>query len=127
MPDQVWPWLLSIVGVVGFELAGRKIWWAWYVNIACQGLWFAYAIVTQQYGFLVGAFFYLYVFVKNAYKWTKEHRNPPKTTADMMKLGEITGISIGSDGGVTAIGRLNEDVKWEAKHPDKAQSDHRGW
>lgn len=122
MPEQIWPWLLSIVGVIGFELAGRKIWWAWYVNIACQGLWFAYAIVTQQYGFLVGAFFYLYVFVKNAYKWTKEHYNPPKTTADMMKLGEITGISIGSDGGVTAIGRLNEDVKWEPK-----SSDPKGW
>lgn len=125
MSEQIWPWLLSIVGVIGFELAGRKIWWAWYVNIGCQGLWFAYAIVTQQYGFLVGAFFYLYVFCKNAYKWTKEHRNPPKTTEEMLKLGEITGISIGPDG-VTAVGKLSEDVRWTPKKT--TGSDHpRGW
>ena len=126
MNDQIWPWLLSIVGVIGFELAGRKIWWAWYVNIGCQGLWFTYAIITQQYGFLVGAFFYLYVFVKNAYKWTKEHYHPEtKTTAEMMQIGEITGFSIGPDG-ITAVGKLNEDVKWEPKRTPNS-SDHGKW
>lgn len=116
MSEQLWPWVLSIVGVMGFLLAGRKVWWAWYVNIACQGLWFTYAIVSEQYGFFVGAFFYLAVFVINAYKWTKEHYHPTtKTTLDMVKLGEITGVSIGPDGGMTAIGKLNEDVRWEPK------------
>lgn len=74
MDDQIWSWVLSIVGVLGFELAGRKIWWAWYINLACQILWFTYAIVTDQYGFILGALVYTWVFSKNAYKWTKEHR-----------------------------------------------------
>jgi len=71
--DQYWGWLLSFVGVAGFLLAGRVIWWAWYVNIACQVLWFTYAIVTHQFGFFVGAIFYSCVFCWNAYKWTKAH------------------------------------------------------
>lgn len=73
MTDQLWSWALSIVGLAGLFLAGKKIWWAWYLNIAGQALWFAYAIVTEQYGFLVAAFGYTFVFAKNAIAWTKEH------------------------------------------------------
>lgn len=74
MGDQYWGWLLSIVGVAGFMLAGKKVWWAWYVNIANQILWFAYATITQQWGFLAGVLVYSVVFVRNAYLWTKEHK-----------------------------------------------------
>lgn len=69
-----WSWVLTAVGVTGFFLAGRKVWWAWYVNIANQVLWTAYAIVTQQWGFLAAVFIYLAVFIPNAVRWTKEHR-----------------------------------------------------
>ena len=69
-----WDYILSIAGVLGFILAGKKIWWAWYVNIAAQFIWFAYAIVTHQYGFFIGSAIYFLVFSKNAYDWTKEHR-----------------------------------------------------
>ena len=69
-----WDYILSIVGVAGFILAGKKIWWAWYVNIAAQFIWFAYAFVTHQYGFFIGSAIYFLVFSKNAYDWTKEHR-----------------------------------------------------
>ena len=71
---SVWSWLLSIVGVAGFWLAGRKVWWAWYVNIANQALWTAYALVTAQWGFLVGVVVYTWVFVGNARRWTAEHQ-----------------------------------------------------
>lgn len=71
--DQWWSWILTAVGLTGFILAGRKVWWSWYVNIACQGLWYAYAIVTEQWGFIVAATAYTFVFSQNAYKWTKEH------------------------------------------------------
>lgn len=108
MSEQIWPWLLSVVGVVGFILAGRKIWWAWYVNIACQGLWFAYAIISEQYGFFVGAFFYLAVFMVNAYKWTKEHYRPIDYNNYALPIGEITGMSVGPDG-ITAVGRFYKD------------------
>lgn len=72
MDNQLWSWLLTIVGVTGFILAGRKVWWAWYVNLACQILWFAYAIITAQYGFIVAALVYSVVFTQNAVKWTRE-------------------------------------------------------
>lgn len=69
-----WDYILSIAGVAGFILAGKKIWWAWYINIGAQFLWLAYALFTNQYGFLIGTVVYFAVFIKNAYDWTKEHR-----------------------------------------------------
>lgn len=74
MDDQLWSWILTIVGVSGFYLAKNKVWWCWYINIACQGLWFAYALVTKQYGFIAAAAIYTVVFTMNAIAWTKEHR-----------------------------------------------------
>lgn len=83
-------YLLVAVGLLGFILAGRKIWWAWYVNIACQFLWFAYAIISQQYGFILGAIVYTIVFTGNAIKWTKEHKAKPKEVPDIPE--ELCGI-----------------------------------
>lgn len=68
-------WILTAVGLTGFILAGRKIWWAWYVNITCQGLWLYYAISTKQYGFILAAFVYTIVFTINAIKWTSERHD----------------------------------------------------
>lgn len=68
--------LISIIGVVGFRLAGKKVWWAWYVNIACQVLWVIFALSIEQYGLLIGVVFYTWVFSKNAYEWTMDHRDP---------------------------------------------------
>jgi hypothetical protein len=69
----MWSWALTLIGVTGFFLAGRKVWWAWYVNIANQALWLTYALVTQQWGFLAGIPIYLGVFIPNAVRWTREH------------------------------------------------------
>jgi len=74
MMDQAWSYILTIVGLSGFFLAGRRVWWSWYINLACQVLWFTYAIVTQQWGFIFAAVAYSFVFTKNAISWTKEHR-----------------------------------------------------
>lgn len=71
--DQIWSWVLSAIGIVGFYFAGRKIWWAWYINIANQVIWTVYAIVTEQWGFLVATAFYFAVFIKNARDWTRDH------------------------------------------------------
>lgn len=70
-----WGFALSLVGVAGFLLAGRKVWWAWHVNIAAQALWLAYAIVTDQPGFLLGVAVYSIVFFRNARAWTREHNH----------------------------------------------------
>lgn len=97
MSGWIWSWLLSFVGVAGFILAGKKIWWAWYINIGCQVLWFSYAIVTKQWGFLVGAFFYTAVFVRNAYLWTKEHREKNVIVAGSIRADNITAGKISAN------------------------------
>ena len=71
--SQIWSWILSAIGLVGFFLAGKKVWWAWYVNIANQVIWTLYSFATEQWGFLVATAFYFYIFSRNAYLWTKEH------------------------------------------------------
>ena len=79
--NPLWSWALTAVGLLGFWLAGRKVWWSWYVNIANQVVWIAYSVLTAQWGFLVGAAFYTVVFVKNAVTWTREHRAEQEQTA----------------------------------------------
>lgn len=79
MVDPFWSYILTGIGLAGFVLAGSKVWWSWYVNIANQALWFAYAYITEQWGFLVGTFIYTYVFVRNAYLWTKARRDEGQT------------------------------------------------
>jgi len=72
-----WSWALTLVGLTCFWLAGRKVWWAWYVGIAGQALWLTYSLMTQQWGFLAGVAAYSWVYVNNAIKWTREHREEP--------------------------------------------------
>lgn len=66
---QYWSWILTAVGVVGLYLAGSKSRWGWAVGIGAQVLWFAYAIHTRQYGFLVSAFAYGFVYIRNFRAW----------------------------------------------------------
>lgn len=76
MNNEYWSYILVIVGLIGFVVVGRKVWWGWYVNLVSQILWFTYAIVTQQWGFLIGAVAYTLIFSINAYKWTRDRFAP---------------------------------------------------
>lgn len=90
----IWSWIVTIVGLLGFILAGRKIWWAWYVNIGCQALWVTFALVSHIYAFLLSAAVYTVVFTHNAIKWTRD-RN---TSYSNQPIGSLTGISIDPQG-----------------------------
>ena len=68
----MWSWVLTLTGVSCFFLAGRKVWWAWYVGLAAQALWLAYSLATSQYGFLAGTVLYTWVYAKNCIAWTRE-------------------------------------------------------
>lgn len=92
MDNQIWSYVLTIVGVTGFYLAGKKVWWAWYVNIACQVLWLAYALVTAQYGFLLGVLVYSVVFTKNAMVWTEAHRIQ-KSNEEFAQAAIVEGVT----------------------------------
>lgn len=82
MDNQLWSYIVTAVGITGFFFVGRKVWWAWYINLACQALWFIYAIVTDQPGFIIAALFYTIVFGKNAYQWTKERFSTTEKQTD---------------------------------------------
>lgn len=60
------------VGVFGLYLAGKKNQYGWAIGIFAQTLWIVYAITSDQFGFLVSAFAYGWVYTKNFLAWRKE-------------------------------------------------------
>lgn len=72
MSNAIWSYLLTVVGISGLYLAGRKDRRGWAVAIASQGLWAAYAVTTGQWGFLVSAGAYTWVYAKNFLAWRRE-------------------------------------------------------
>lgn len=114
MSFQVWSWVLGFVGLIGFYLAGKKVWWSWYINIANQLLWLIYSLVSEQYGFLVATAGYSVVFVKNAIEWTRQ-RGAPQTT--IAPIGRVTYMH--SDAmGLTFEGVLNDDLPEVLRYGD---------
>ena len=90
--DQILSWVVSAVGILGFYLAGKKIWWAWYVNIANQLFWILFAFITQNWGFLLATAFYLWVFGRNAYLWTKNRNKKPEVEIPEVGFGDAIRI-----------------------------------
>lgn len=73
---QWWSWLLTAVGVFGLWLAGRHSPWGWAVGIGAQLLWFAYAVHTRQWGFIVSCLAYGWVYLRNFRAWRRAARLP---------------------------------------------------
>ena len=74
-----WSYLLTAVGIFGIYLAGRKNLYGWAVGLGAQILWIAYAVSTEQWGFIVSAFAYGSVYAKNWSRWAKENENNEQT------------------------------------------------
>lgn len=62
---------MTAVGVFGLFMAGKKVKWAWLVGLGAQFLWVAYALATHQYGFLISAVAYGWVYARNHIAWNK--------------------------------------------------------
>ena len=69
---EYWSWLLAILGVSGMYFVGKKTVWGWLVLLANEVIWVVYALVTQQYGFIVMAIAYAFVYIKSYFEWRKE-------------------------------------------------------
>lgn len=67
-----WSWVLTVVGVFGLWLAGRKDRRGWMVGLGAQVLWIAYATATHQWGFYVSAVAYGWVYANNTLRVWKE-------------------------------------------------------
>ena len=72
-PDY-WPWLLTGLQVLSLWAAGRRHWWAWLLGGSVQLPWIAYAVVTDQVGFIPGcgisASVQIYSFLHNTTRTT---------------------------------------------------------
>lgn len=74
------PYVLSVIGVTAMLIIGRGKWYGWAIALFNECLWLIFAIVTGQYGFIIGAAIYGAVNAYNAYNWKQEH-NQEKTNA----------------------------------------------
>lgn len=65
-------WVLAVIGVSGIYFVGRKTLWGWFVLLFNECLWIAYALVTEQYGFIFAAVAYGAVYIKSYLHWKRE-------------------------------------------------------
>lgn len=71
---MIWSFVLAIVGIIGLWIAGSNRWYGWGVGLAAQVLWVVYGIATEQYGFLLSAFGYGFVYTRNIIAARKRER-----------------------------------------------------
>ena len=62
----------SAIGVTGIFFVGRKTIWGWFVLLFNEVLWIAYALITNQYGFILSAIAYAIVYIKSYLLWRRE-------------------------------------------------------
>lgn len=72
---MIWSFILAALGIYGIFLAGKKNYWGWAVGFGVQFLWVIFAIVTNQYGFIISAIAYAWVYGKNFKSWRKDKAN----------------------------------------------------
>lgn len=115
MDLHIWSLVLTAIGILGFWLAGKKIWWSWYINIFNQVLWFSYAIFSQQYGFILAALFYTVVFGKNAYQWTRDRNKVDNE--DILSKEFREGYELGYRNSRLQLNESEEKLRAIFEHP----------
>lgn len=71
---MMWSFVLAAVGILGLVLAGRKLSIGWAVGLLAQVLWIVFALVTHQWGFIISALAYGFVYARNWYLWWIEEQ-----------------------------------------------------
>ena len=85
-----WSYILTAIGVFGLWLAGRKDWRGWLVGLTAQGVWLAYAVATQQWGFIVSAFAYGWVYALNIWLMRRRGCRTRTTRTSVSRTGTRT-------------------------------------
>jgi hypothetical protein len=70
-----WSWLLAAIGLTGLWLAGNHRSAGWWIGLSVQALWIAYALVSEQWGFIASALAYGFVNGRNLLKWKREQKD----------------------------------------------------
>lgn len=71
---NIWSWILGAVSVCTVYIALHGKWYAWAVGWFAQALWAIYAILTNQYGFLVSCIAFVAVYYTGFRKWRADGR-----------------------------------------------------
>lgn len=66
---MIWSFILAAIGILGLVLAGKKMKIGWAIGLGAQVLWIIFALVTHQWGFIISAFAYGFVYGRNWYLW----------------------------------------------------------
>jgi len=69
------PWAMSLMTVIAIELQGRKWAHAWAFSLCGQVFWFAWIVLSQQWGFLPMAVVLTVLYARNHYRW---HQQKPR-------------------------------------------------
>lgn len=75
--NLIWSVALAGVGILGIYLAGSKNIWGWAVSFGAQAMWIVFALVTTQYGFILSALAYGWVYGRNYLRWRRERVPEP--------------------------------------------------
>lgn len=67
-----WSYILAAIGVTGIFFVGKKTLWGWLVLCVNEIIWIAYALATDQYGFIIMALAYMTVYIKSYLGWKSE-------------------------------------------------------
>ncbi len=69
---EYWSYILAIVGITGIFFVGKKTAWGWLVLFANECLWITYALLSKQYGFILMAIAYMFIYIKSYREWISE-------------------------------------------------------
>ena len=69
---EYWSWILAAIGVSGIYFVGRKTIWGWLILLFNEIIWIAYAMITEQYGFIVSAVAYAAVYIRSYLHWRED-------------------------------------------------------
>lgn len=83
-----WSFGLTALGVTGLYLAGCQKKSGWMLGLLAQFIWIAYAIVTKQYGFILGALIYGSAYARNWYRWSVAEKQLAEAEASGIILSE---------------------------------------
>lgn len=74
------PWLLSVVTLVGIYVQGNKHHHGWTIGLANQILWVTFIVLYDAWGLLPLSIALVVLYSRNLLKWRAEGRVPAQQT-----------------------------------------------
>lgn len=95
--NLIWSIVLAAVGITGLWLAGSKNIWGWAISLGAQVLWIVFALVSGQYGFLLSAVAYGFVYARGFRRWRKDEAEGRKRDSFEFDQSELPEVDVESE------------------------------